>query len=95
MVTIRHYLEVYMDEEKKLKAFIEKKCLKVSFTTNRWTSIQKVNYMVLIAHFIDDNWILQITEFNFFCAIHTYCVSACTSLRYSRIMTLCFLSAIL
>lgn len=33
--------------------------VRVSFTMDTWTSIQNINYMVLIAYFVDGDWILQ------------------------------------
>ncbi|XP_031266505.1 zinc finger BED domain-containing protein RICESLEEPER 2-like [Pistacia vera] len=32
---------------------------RIALTTNIWTSIQNHNYLCLIGHFIDDNWVLQ------------------------------------
>ena len=37
-----------------MKIFLEKSTQRISLTTNTWTSIQNINYMCLIAHFIDD-----------------------------------------
>ena len=42
-------------KKKKLKEFIGKKGLKVSLTTDMWTSIQNVSYMVLTAYLMNDN----------------------------------------
>ena len=39
-----------------MKIFLEKSTQRISLTTNTSTSIQNINYMCLIAHFIDDDW---------------------------------------
>ncbi|KAM4132835.1 hypothetical protein ACJW30_01G282100 [Castanea mollissima] len=49
---IRHY----SIERDRLKIFLEKSTQRISLTTDTWTSIQNINYMCLIAHFIDDDW---------------------------------------
>lgn len=40
-------------------------------TTDSWTSIQRINYMCLTAHFIDGNWNLQKRILNF-CPISSH-----------------------
>lgn len=51
--------QVYEMEKKKLKALL-KNVAKISVTTDLWKSAnQKIEYMVLIGHFIDSNWKLQ------------------------------------
>ena len=39
-----------------MKIFLEKSTQRISLTTNTSTSIENINYMCLIAHFIDDDW---------------------------------------
>ena len=39
-----------------MKIFVEKSTQRISLTTNTSTSIENINYMCLIAHFIDDDW---------------------------------------
>ena len=34
-------------------------CQRISLTTDCWTSIQRINYMAVTAHFIDDDWNLN------------------------------------
>ncbi|OMP08157.1 putative Zinc finger, BED-type [Corchorus olitorius] len=52
-------VQVYEVEKKKLKAFL-RNVNKICLTTNLWrSSNQKIEYMVLTAHFIDLNWRLQ------------------------------------
>ena len=40
-------------------------------TTNTWTSLQIINYMVITTHFIDNNWKLHKKILNF-CAISSH-----------------------
>ncbi|OMO51751.1 hypothetical protein COLO4_37526 [Corchorus olitorius] len=52
-------MQVYEVEKKKLKALL-KNVSKICLTTDLWrSSNQKIEYMVLTAHFIDSNWRLQ------------------------------------
>ncbi|KAL5700765.1 hypothetical protein ACHQM5_026173 [Ranunculus cassubicifolius] len=44
---------------------------RVSFTTDTWTSVQNINYMVLTAHFVDDNWVMHKRILNF-CQIQSH-----------------------
>ncbi|CAL2271113.1 unnamed protein product [Prunus armeniaca] len=46
----------YQEEKAKIKNVLTLNEQRVSLTTNTWTSIQIINYMVLTAHFIDDDW---------------------------------------
>ncbi|XP_031099897.1 zinc finger BED domain-containing protein RICESLEEPER 2-like [Ipomoea triloba] len=55
----RDILVVYEEERLKLKAFLRETSHRVSITTDSWTSIQRINYMVVIAHFIDSEWKLH------------------------------------
>ena len=51
--------------EKILKNILTKTSQKVCLTTYMWTSLKNLNHMVLIAHFIDDEWKLQKKILNF------------------------------
>ncbi|XP_019196303.1 PREDICTED: zinc finger BED domain-containing protein RICESLEEPER 2-like [Ipomoea nil] len=55
----RDILVVYDEERLKLKQFLRGSCHRVSITTDSWTSIQRINYMVVTAHFIDSEWKLH------------------------------------
>ncbi|XP_031122619.1 zinc finger BED domain-containing protein RICESLEEPER 2-like [Ipomoea triloba] len=55
----RDVLVVYEEERLKLKAFLRESSHRVSITTDSWTSIQRINYMVVTAHFIDSEWKLH------------------------------------
>ncbi|KMS96954.1 hypothetical protein BVRB_7g179970 [Beta vulgaris subsp. vulgaris] len=57
--------KVYEVEKKKLKDLL-KSVEKISLTTDLWRSKpQKIEYMVLTAHFVDKNWKLQKRVLNF------------------------------
>ena len=43
----------------------ELKGRRVCLTTDTWTSIQNINYMVVTAYFIDDDWVLHKRVINF------------------------------
>nr|XP_043630065.1 zinc finger BED domain-containing protein RICESLEEPER 1-like [Erigeron canadensis] len=55
-----------VDEKEKLKSILKESTLRVCLTTDTWTSVQRVNYMCLTAHFIDINWKLQKKVIDFF-----------------------------
>ncbi|XP_019161398.1 PREDICTED: zinc finger BED domain-containing protein RICESLEEPER 2-like [Ipomoea nil] len=55
----RDILVVYDEERLKLKQFLRGNNHRVSITTDSWTSIQRINYMVVTAHFIDSEWKLH------------------------------------
>ncbi|XP_073032144.1 zinc finger BED domain-containing protein RICESLEEPER 2-like isoform X2 [Primulina eburnea] len=61
----RDCFELFVEEKKNLKLFFKETHLRVCLTTDTWTSIQRINYMCLTAHFIDKNWILQKRILNF------------------------------
>ncbi|XP_050374564.1 zinc finger BED domain-containing protein RICESLEEPER 2-like [Argentina anserina] len=51
---VTKFLALYDKTKRKLKHNISRH--RVCLTTDTWTSVQNVNYMVLTAHFIDDKW---------------------------------------
>ncbi|XP_074305722.1 zinc finger BED domain-containing protein RICESLEEPER 2-like [Silene latifolia] len=57
--------KLYLRKKDILKDLLRSSCQRVSITTDTWTSIQKINYMCVTAHFIDDNWTLQKRILNF------------------------------
>lgn len=70
-VTIaREIYQLYLEEKKKLKSFLVSNSQRVCLTTDTWTSLQNVNYMVLTAHFIDSEWVLHKKNLNF-CQVAT------------------------
>lgn len=56
---------MYLDE-KKLQGWFARNAQRVSLTTDTWTSLHKVNYMCLTAHFIDPEWNLHKKILNFY-----------------------------
>ncbi|XP_050222385.1 zinc finger BED domain-containing protein RICESLEEPER 2-like [Mercurialis annua] len=55
----RDCFQLYLDERIRLKNFMKQNCQRISLTTDTWTSIQRINYMCITAHFIDTNWRLH------------------------------------
>ncbi|XP_019154354.1 PREDICTED: zinc finger BED domain-containing protein RICESLEEPER 2-like [Ipomoea nil] len=55
----RDILVVYEEERLKLKSFLRGSSHRVSITTDSWTSIQRINYLVVTAHYIDSEWKLH------------------------------------
>jgi hypothetical protein len=62
-------MKVYKREKLALKNVLCGK--RVCITTDTWTSIQKLNYMCVTAHFIDRDWI-QYKKIIIFCLIFNY-----------------------
>uniref|UniRef100_A0A803NEX3 Zinc finger BED domain-containing protein RICESLEEPER 2-like n=1 Tax=Chenopodium quinoa TaxID=63459 RepID=A0A803NEX3_CHEQI len=70
-VTIaRDCLKLYYSEKDKLREMF-KTCQRISVTTDTWTSIQRINYRCLTAHFIDHDWKLHKKIINF-CPISSH-----------------------
>ncbi|XP_022748818.1 zinc finger BED domain-containing protein RICESLEEPER 2-like [Durio zibethinus] len=63
--------QLYIDEKTHLKQFMKSSFTRVSLTTDTWTSLQRVNYMCLTAHFIDKDWKLNKKILNF-CPISSH-----------------------
>ncbi|KAM3398147.1 hypothetical protein P3S68_001661 [Capsicum galapagoense] len=62
----RDCYQFYNEEKQVLKKVFKEVRPKVCLTTDTWTSIQKINYMCLTAHFIDTNWKLHKRMINFY-----------------------------
>lgn len=60
----RQCLQIYQEEKKTLKRLIKDQ--HVCLTSDTWTSIQNLTYMVITPHWIDDEWNLQKKILNFF-----------------------------
>ncbi|KAL5818437.1 hypothetical protein ACOSQ4_022279 [Xanthoceras sorbifolium] len=56
---VRDIMQLYLDEKTYLIKMFRKSKVRVCLTTDTWTLIQNINYMVVIAHYIDDYWQLQ------------------------------------
>ena len=52
-------IKLYLNERKKLKDVLSTKKQKVCLTTDTWTSMQNLNYLLLTCHFIDSDWKYQ------------------------------------
>jgi hypothetical protein len=61
----RDCLSLYMSEKHKFRDLFTKTNQSVYLTTDTWTSLQNINYMVLTAHFIDQDWKLRKRILNF------------------------------
>ncbi|XP_061999218.1 zinc finger BED domain-containing protein RICESLEEPER 2-like [Rosa rugosa] len=59
----RTFLSMYDTSKKDLRKTLRK--YRLSLTTDTWTSVQNVNYMVLTAHFIDIDWKMHKRVINF------------------------------
>ena len=51
--------QMYMKQKKKLKSVLTRTDQRVCLTMDTWTFVQNINYMVITAHFIDDDWNLH------------------------------------
>ncbi|XP_019171114.1 PREDICTED: zinc finger BED domain-containing protein RICESLEEPER 2-like [Ipomoea nil] len=58
-LSVGTFLRFFSDERLNLKKFFRTSSQRVSITTDTWTSIQRINYMCITAHFIDSEWKLQ------------------------------------
>ncbi|XP_031124229.1 zinc finger BED domain-containing protein RICESLEEPER 2-like [Ipomoea triloba] len=56
---IRDIYQIFSDERVNLKKLFRTSCQRVSITTDTWTSVQRINYMCITAHFIDNQWKLR------------------------------------
>ncbi|KAH9762815.1 hypothetical protein KPL70_000946 [Citrus sinensis] len=55
----RDVMDMFLEEKGILKSLICKNKQRVSLTTDIWTSVQNMSYMVIISHFIDSDWCLH------------------------------------
>lgn len=65
------FFYLFDEEKRKLMAVFKETQQRVSLTTNTWTSIQRINYTVITAHWIDKNWTLHKRIINF-CSITSH-----------------------
>jgi len=57
-------MKVYESEKEQLRKSL-REAESISLTTDLWTSNQNVQYMCLVAHYIDSDWVLQCCVLNF------------------------------
>jgi hypothetical protein len=62
---MRDCVGLFMSEKEKLRAMFKTIGVRVCLTTDMWTSVQKLNYMVITSHFIDSDWNLHKRILNF------------------------------
>lgn len=62
-VIVKNFLAMYASKKEELKMELGNHC--VCLTTDTWTSVQNINYMVLTAHFIDNGWKMHKRILNF------------------------------
>nr|KJB80009.1 hypothetical protein B456_013G077200 [Gossypium raimondii] len=62
----RDVYQLYLDERIKIKQLLRSSCSRVCLTTHTWTSLQRVNYLCITAHFIDNDWKFNKKILNFF-----------------------------
>jgi hypothetical protein len=58
-------MKIFESEKDQLKKSL-READSISLTTDLWTSNQNIQYMCLVAHYIDANWVLQCRVLNFF-----------------------------
>ncbi|KAJ8759334.1 hypothetical protein K2173_006854 [Erythroxylum novogranatense] len=67
----RDSFQLYINERNKLKQLLGNSTHRVCLTTDTWTSLQRINYMCLTVHFIDNDWKLNKRIINF-CPIDSH-----------------------
>ncbi|XP_054817609.1 zinc finger BED domain-containing protein RICESLEEPER 2-like [Prosopis cineraria] len=67
----RDCYKLYIEEARKLKRYFKKSQIRVSLTTDTWTSNQNANYMCLTAHWVDEHWTYQKRILNF-CVVENH-----------------------
>ncbi|KAH9781073.1 BED-type domain-containing protein [Citrus sinensis] len=55
----RDVMNLFLEEKTMLKSLICNNKQRVSLTTDLWTSVQNMSYMVITTHFIDSDWCLN------------------------------------
>ena len=61
----RDCFDLFYEEKHIMMVVVKETQQRVSLTTDTWTSIQSINYMVITAHWIDKNWTLHKRIINF------------------------------
>ncbi|KAH9791832.1 BED-type domain-containing protein [Citrus sinensis] len=56
---VRDVMDLLLEEKTMLKSLICNNKQRVSLTTDLWTSVQNMSYMVITAYFIDSDWCLN------------------------------------
>ena len=58
-------IELFLEEKAMLKSLICNNKQRVSLTTDLWTSVQNMSYMMITTHFIDSDWCLNMRIISF------------------------------
>jgi len=61
----RDICHLYVEERVKLKEYLTHSCQRVCVTTITWTSYQRINYMLITTHFMNNDWKLDKKILNF------------------------------
>ncbi|KAI3926241.1 hypothetical protein MKW98_028377 [Papaver atlanticum] len=61
----RDCMKMYLNEYHRLKADFRKYGRRFCLTTDTWSSVTNMSYMVLNGHYIDENWVLKKKILNF------------------------------
>ncbi|GJT47309.1 zinc finger BED domain-containing protein RICESLEEPER 2-like protein [Tanacetum coccineum] len=67
----RDCMKLYLKEKKKVGVLIRGNVGRICLTIDTWTSLQRINYMCLTAHYIDNDWVLRKKVLNF-CPISSH-----------------------
>ncbi|GKA80597.1 zinc finger BED domain-containing protein RICESLEEPER 2-like protein [Tanacetum coccineum] len=62
----RDCVKLYLEEKKKAGSLLRGNVGRICLTTDTWTSLQRINYMCLTAHYVDNEWVLRKKVLNFF-----------------------------
>ncbi|GJZ78692.1 zinc finger BED domain-containing protein RICESLEEPER 2-like protein [Tanacetum coccineum] len=62
----RDCMKLFLEEKKKVGVQLRGNVGRICLTTDTWTSLQRINYMCLTAHYIDNDWVLRKKVLNFF-----------------------------
>jgi hypothetical protein len=65
-IMMKDCVKLFMSKKEKLRAMFMTTVARVCLTTNTWTSMQKLNYIVITSHFIDSDWNLHKKILNFY-----------------------------
>ncbi|GER44259.1 HAT family dimerisation domain containing protein [Striga asiatica] len=61
----RNCYQLYLNEKLKLRNYFKRSGKTISMTTDTWTSVQKINYVCITAHYIDEEWNMNKKIINF------------------------------
>ncbi|GKA91596.1 reverse transcriptase domain-containing protein [Tanacetum coccineum] len=62
----RDCMKLFFEEKKKVGVQLRGNVGRICLTTDTWTSLQRINYTCLTAHYIDNDWVLRKKVLNFF-----------------------------